>query len=424
LLPQLTFNSPSRSLPPAPAPAPLPQLAFKVTSKDKAQGGSAWAALRKGLAWCWPYTAYYLAYAACLSLFLANAASGRFSQEALLLNIAAALWGLLICMCLWPPVETLLPREETEEGWRIVWAPGSGESSKEQSARTSRSTDGSKCDDADKQGRQREVEELVVAAGSGIPAVRWQLPVAGGDGAVAGGGQDVQPGKISAALLQLQQQGPSNPLQAASGASRLRPSLRISIEQPASEEPEADAASAFDDITALHQHLLHDSDSHGQFSAEDLAPYHRDAAYRITMASIEEEEEEKEEEDSSSRGRGTSSGGGDAWSPIRSHAAAMRTAGNSAHSGTAGSKGSKSAYSLLARAGSGTAGGDSPGGSTWRSNVGRVAMPRLAAGLAHLRTSIDIMPEGACCAAGSCQDLPMPSAWCPMAELALAAPML
>jgi hypothetical protein len=34
--------------------------------------------------------------------------------------VAAAFgWAVLLCLCMWPPVLTLMPREETEQGWRI-----------------------------------------------------------------------------------------------------------------------------------------------------------------------------------------------------------------------------------------------------------------------------------------------------------------
>lgn len=31
------------------------------------------------------------------------------------------LWGFLACLCLWPPISTLLPKVETETGWKIKW---------------------------------------------------------------------------------------------------------------------------------------------------------------------------------------------------------------------------------------------------------------------------------------------------------------
>lgn len=37
------------------------------------------------------------------------------------MNIAALCWALVTCLCIWPPVSTLLPRIETEQGWRIQW---------------------------------------------------------------------------------------------------------------------------------------------------------------------------------------------------------------------------------------------------------------------------------------------------------------
>ena len=37
------------------------------------------------------------------------------------LDIAGLGWALLNCICIWPPVATLLPRVETAQGWRIQW---------------------------------------------------------------------------------------------------------------------------------------------------------------------------------------------------------------------------------------------------------------------------------------------------------------
>ncbi len=68
-----------------------------------------------------PFLFFYLAFATALLYFIINAALGRYAIKAIVIYIVSFSWGLLICLCIWPPVATLLPREETELGWRIKW---------------------------------------------------------------------------------------------------------------------------------------------------------------------------------------------------------------------------------------------------------------------------------------------------------------
>ncbi|WIA40977.1 hypothetical protein OEZ86_004623 [Tetradesmus obliquus] len=67
------------------------------------------------------YLTYYAATAAALAWVLVHAVLGVYTLWQGALLAAAFGWALLLCLCVWPPVSTLLPREETEEGWRIQW---------------------------------------------------------------------------------------------------------------------------------------------------------------------------------------------------------------------------------------------------------------------------------------------------------------
>jgi hypothetical protein len=35
--------------------------------------------------------------------------------------LSAIAWGTLIVLCIFPPIWTMIPRVETEQGWKIVW---------------------------------------------------------------------------------------------------------------------------------------------------------------------------------------------------------------------------------------------------------------------------------------------------------------
>lgn len=109
----------------------VPQIGFKVTAK--AAGGEEqpgyWASVRKALPWVWFYLAFYVAFAAALAYWATFAFMGTYKVLSNLLYLSSAGWGVLMCMCYWPPLATLLPRVETEEGWKIVWSSPDSDSS-------------------------------------------------------------------------------------------------------------------------------------------------------------------------------------------------------------------------------------------------------------------------------------------------------
>lgn len=99
----------------------LPQIDFKITVKEHRRDtdGCCWPGLGTDLSWCWPYLFYYAAYGAAVVYFAVTAVLGWYSVDLVLLSGAAALWGALFCVGLWPPLASLLPVQQ--EGWRIVW---------------------------------------------------------------------------------------------------------------------------------------------------------------------------------------------------------------------------------------------------------------------------------------------------------------
>jgi hypothetical protein len=102
----------------------------------------------KALPWVWPYLLYYVTYAAAMCYYIITAALGRNSTLQNLLYLSSAGWATLMVLCLWPPLETLLPRVETEEGWKIVWR-GGRKAAKEQQQGTRIFADGA--DDSEMQ---------------------------------------------------------------------------------------------------------------------------------------------------------------------------------------------------------------------------------------------------------------------------------
>jgi hypothetical protein len=115
-------SCPAADPPALPRPPLAAQINFKVTQKGADKKGFDWV----GISWCWPYLAFYLAYAAAIVFFVATAIQGWYNAQQLLLNAASVLWGALICISFWPPVAGLLPRAEEEQGWQVLWKPLAG----------------------------------------------------------------------------------------------------------------------------------------------------------------------------------------------------------------------------------------------------------------------------------------------------------
>jgi cellulose synthase/poly-beta-1,6-N-acetylglucosamine synthase-like glycosyltransferase len=92
------------------------ELTFKVTSKET-QGVSIWEVIW----YAWPFVAYLLAVAGSVLYFIVMAATGTYSTWTIFMTLTSVAWSIYISLCIWPPVSVLLPRVETEQGWRISW---------------------------------------------------------------------------------------------------------------------------------------------------------------------------------------------------------------------------------------------------------------------------------------------------------------
>jgi hypothetical protein len=100
------------------------QIQFRVTQKTcvSLEIDAEVAAAQLSIA-SWRCTAVYLVYyatvAASLVSIVVHAALGYMTVWRGVLNAAAFGWATMVCLMMWPPVSTLLPREETEQGWRV-----------------------------------------------------------------------------------------------------------------------------------------------------------------------------------------------------------------------------------------------------------------------------------------------------------------
>lgn len=70
-----------------------------------------------------PLIAYYCTSAAALGVVLWRLATARYTARALLVDLAALLLALLMCVRMWPPLQALLPRVEGPQGWRVLLRP-------------------------------------------------------------------------------------------------------------------------------------------------------------------------------------------------------------------------------------------------------------------------------------------------------------
>ncbi|WIA35048.1 hypothetical protein OEZ86_003538 [Tetradesmus obliquus] len=96
------------------------EITFAVTSKDKKEPSRA-DALRSVLGVVWPYLLWIAGFAAGVGYFVVKACMGSYGPWELMTYLISIMWGSLILLSIWPPLATLLPREETEEGWKISW---------------------------------------------------------------------------------------------------------------------------------------------------------------------------------------------------------------------------------------------------------------------------------------------------------------
>ncbi|KAL4423966.1 hypothetical protein ABPG75_001267 [Micractinium tetrahymenae] len=98
------------------------EIGFLVTKKDKEQD-SQWASLKKALGVTWPHLVYLAGFASGVLYFIVTTAKGWYSTWQIMIFLSAISWGMLIVLCIWPAIFTMLPRVETEAGWKICWDP-------------------------------------------------------------------------------------------------------------------------------------------------------------------------------------------------------------------------------------------------------------------------------------------------------------
>ncbi|KAL4421860.1 hypothetical protein ABPG77_001342 [Micractinium sp. CCAP 211/92] len=98
------------------------EIGFSVTKKDKEQD-SQWASFKKALSVTWPHLLYLIAFISGCIYFIVTAAEGQYSSWQIMIFLSSIAWGMLIVLCIWPAIYTMLPRVETEAGWKIVWDP-------------------------------------------------------------------------------------------------------------------------------------------------------------------------------------------------------------------------------------------------------------------------------------------------------------
>ena len=94
------------------------EISFVVTKKDS---DSTKSSLSETLACTWPFIAYYAATLGSTIFVIARSVTGLYSLWEIIMLVTSLLWSFFICLCLWPPLSTLMPRVETEQGWKIAW---------------------------------------------------------------------------------------------------------------------------------------------------------------------------------------------------------------------------------------------------------------------------------------------------------------
>jgi hypothetical protein len=88
-----------------------------VTRKD----GNAKTDIKGILVNLWPWMLYYLLFLGGTLYLIVKASLGKYSSAELVVGLSAVGWGSIIVLYVWPPLETTIPRKETDLGWKISW---------------------------------------------------------------------------------------------------------------------------------------------------------------------------------------------------------------------------------------------------------------------------------------------------------------
>lgn len=92
------------------------EITFSVTDKDKVKSN-----ILESLSCTWALVLYLFACVGSLLYFIVRAALLQYTVWELVMTATAIAWGSYICLCIWPPIALLLPRIETDQGWKISW---------------------------------------------------------------------------------------------------------------------------------------------------------------------------------------------------------------------------------------------------------------------------------------------------------------
>lgn len=99
------------------------ELTFKVTSKDEDS-----VSFCESLAFASPFVLYILAVIGSTIYFVVMAVVKNYSTWVILMTLTALAWSVYISLCIWPPVSVMIPRVETDHGWKISWETAIDES--------------------------------------------------------------------------------------------------------------------------------------------------------------------------------------------------------------------------------------------------------------------------------------------------------
>ena len=92
------------------------EITFSVTNKDEVKSN-----ILESLSCTWALLLYFFACIASFLYFIVKAALLEYTIWELVMSATAIGWSAYICLCIWSPIGLLLPRIETDQGWKISW---------------------------------------------------------------------------------------------------------------------------------------------------------------------------------------------------------------------------------------------------------------------------------------------------------------
>jgi cellulose synthase/poly-beta-1,6-N-acetylglucosamine synthase-like glycosyltransferase len=92
------------------------EIKFNVTEKSRGSSN-----VLETFLVTWLFLLYLLASASAIVYFIVMASLETYTAWELIIKLTAIMWSIYLCLCIWPPVSLLLPRIETDRGWKISW---------------------------------------------------------------------------------------------------------------------------------------------------------------------------------------------------------------------------------------------------------------------------------------------------------------